>query len=381
MGVRLAGIGAVTSYGWGTKALWSGAMTSRTAVKQYHSCGEFENPYLAVVDDPDPEARESLYTRVLKYIVKEALDDAKSNGWIQTNRVGLIHSSVYGDDRAMQAFHKELWSPHEYRVKYAHLMPSTIANRIARANNFNGPFLQINSMCASGSAAILHAKMLIDAGIVDSMLVLNGDVCATLGHIRGFTSLGVLDVHVDPADWSRPFQEGSKGLVGAEGAVAMLITSNTDGYYYDVKGGAMTNDAFSLTRIDPSYTQLMRCVDEGLVNADIENGEVSTYNAHGPGTSQCNMAEKFIVEKYFKEAQVYSFKPLIGHCMSAAAGVELVLEAMAQYNRVIPAPKVVSTPIIDNLLDGPTNRKKGIGAKVSIGLGGTNTILFLESAA
>lgn len=380
MGVSLAGIGAVTSYGWGVKDLWSGALSSRTSIKTYKTYGEFDNPFLALVHDPDPKSRDSLYTRVLKYIVDEALEDAKSKGWKQNNKVALIHSSVYGDERAMEQFHLDKWNEHEYKIKYAYLMPSTIANRIARAHNFNGPFLQINSMCASGSAAILHAKMLIDAGIVDSALVLNGDVCATPNHVKGFTHMGVADTTIDPQDWSRPFQENTKGLIGAEGAVAMLLTKDSSDKYYDILGGAMTNDAFSLTRIDPAYTQLRRCIEEGLINANVDQEEVSTYNSHGPGTSQCNQAEKFLVETYFKEAQVYSFKPLVGHCMSAAAGVELVLEAMAQKNKLIPAPKVYATPIIDNLLDGPTERKTGIGAKVSIGLGGTNTLLLLDAA-
>jgi len=380
MGVSLAGIGAVTSYGWGIADLWSGVKSSRTSIKRQGSYGEYKNPFLALVDDPDPNSRDSLYTRVLKFIVDEALTDAKANGWKQNNRVALIHSSVYGDDRMMEEFHRDKWSDHEYKLKYAYLMPSTIANRIARAHNFNGPFLQINSMCASGSAAVLHAKMLIDAGIVDSALVLNGDVCGTPLHLKGFTHMGVVDSLVKPEDWSKPFQENTRGLIGAEGAVAMLLTKDTSDKYYDVLGGAMTNDAFSLTRIDPAYTQLRRCVEEGLVNANIDQSQVSTYNSHGPGTSQCNMAEKFLVETYFEEAQVYSFKPLVGHCMSAAAGVELVVEALAQKNKLIPAPKIVSTPIIDNLLDGPTNRKSGIGAKVSIGLGGTNTILLLDAA-
>lgn len=380
MGVSLAGIGAVTSYGWGVNDLWSGALSSRTAIRRHDRYGEYDNPFLALVHDPDPSSRDSLYTRVLKYIVQEALEDAKSRGWKQTNKVALIHSSVYGDDRAMEDFHKDKWNDHEFKLKYAYLMPSTIANRIARAHNFNGPFLQINSMCASGSAAILHAKMLIDCGIVDSALVLNGDVCGTPKHLKGFTHMGVVNPGVCPEEWSKPFQEDTRGLIGAEGAVAMLLTKDDADGYYDILGGAMTNDAFSLTRIDPSYTQLRRCIEEGLLNAKVESEQVSTYNSHGPGTSQCNMAEKFLVETYFKDAQVYSFKPLVGHCMSAAAGVELVLEAMSQKNKLIPAPKIVSKPIINNLLDGPTDRKSGIGAKVSIGLGGTNTVLLLDAA-
>lgn len=380
MGVSLAGIGAVTSYGWGINDLWSGAMSSRTSIKRHDKYGDYDNPFLALVHDPDPNSRETLYTRVLRYIVDEALEDAKSRGWKQTNKVALIHSSVYGDDRAMEAFHNDKWDDHEFKIKYAYLMPSTIANRIARAHHFNGPFLQINSMCASGSAAVLHAKMLIDAGIVDSALVLNGDVCGTPKHLKGFTHMGVVNSGVCPTEWSKPFQEDTKGLIGAEGAVAMLITKETSDYYYNILGGAMTNDAFSLTRIDPSYAQLRRCIEEGLINANVAQEQVSTYNSHGPGTSQCNMAEKFVVETYFKQAQVYSFKPLVGHCMSAAAGVELVLEALAQKNKLIPAPKIVSKPIIDNLLDGPTERKSGIGAKVSIGLGGTNTVLLLDAA-
>lgn len=380
MGVKLVGVGSVSCYGWGNNKLWDGAMSGMSSVRKFPSNRDLIDPYIGIIDDPDPDSRESLYTRILKHIVNEVIEDAESKGWKKNNRVALIHSSVSGDVRRTSELYRGEWSDTEFRRKYAQYMPSTIANRIARTHNFNGPFLQIDSMCASGSAAILHAKMLIDADIVDSAMILNGEVGMIYPHMKGFLSLGVASMGIEPDVWSRPFQEDTKGLIGAEGAAGLLLTRDSDDYYYDIRGGAMTNDAFSLTRIDPSYTQLKRCVEEGLENAGVRREEVSTYNSHGPGTRPCNEAEKFLITKYFSEAQVYSFKPLVGHCMSAAAGMELVLEAMAQRRAMIPAPRVHGVPIIDNLIDGPTPRKSGIGAKISIGLGGTNTLLLLDAA-
>ncbi len=65
-------------------------------------------------------------------------------------------------------------------------------------------------------------------------------------------------------------------------------------------------------------------------------------------------------------------KPLVGHCQSAAAAVEMLATIYAFQTGFVPAPPQVA-PGHPKLVDGRTPRVPGLMVKSSIGLGGYNT--------
>ena len=102
--VYIAGMGAVTAYGWGTQAMEEGmatgesAVTLQTGLEPHISGGE---AYLGVIpEQPGSEGvRRTLskFTRVTRFVADEAVADAKARGWEPGDDVGVIVCTVLGD--------------------------------------------------------------------------------------------------------------------------------------------------------------------------------------------------------------------------------------------------------------------------------------------
>ena len=151
--------------------------------------------------------------------------------------------------------------------------------------------------------------------------------------------------------------------------------------YVRVLGGAMTHDAYHLTSVDPSRTQVDLCVRDALTASGVQAGDIAYMNAHGPGTAQCDTVEAAVLDEVLGGIpQIYSVKPLTGHCQGAAAAVELTAAALGYAHHLVPAPPTVA-PGHPRLLDGTTPMRHGLTLKTSLGMGGHNAAVVLAPPA
>jgi 3-oxoacyl-[acyl-carrier-protein] synthase II len=371
----------VTGYGWGRKRLWDGLESGESAVVASTGWEEslgHDLAYMATIADVphegDPRSR---WARATEASVDEAVDDATERGWKPGPVVGLIHALVLGEVEGWRDFYLER-NQTLRKSEYLQLMPSTIMSMSMQRHGFHGPAMAVNAMCASGNAAMLTAKMWLDAGVCTDVIVVASDVSGTPGNIRHFVDLGVLFVDRPPFEACRPFQTDSKGFLAGEASVAFVLSRQPEPAYLKVLGGAMTHDGFHAISIDPSHDEIRRCFELAVADARVDPVDVQYLNAHGPGTVQCDAAEAAMLDGLFPEAHgVFSVKPLTGHCQGAASAVELAAACRAFETGIIPAPRAVS-PGHPRLLSGPTPRKPGIMLKSSIGMGGHNSVLALE---
>ena len=309
--------------------------------------------------------------------VDEAIEDAYDRGWKPGPTVGLIHAVVLGEVDVWREFYMERDRRLSKR-EYLQLMPSTILSTQMQRHDFHGPAMSVTAMCASGNAAMLTAKMWLDAGVVTDVIVVATDISGTTDNIRHFVDLGVLYVDRPPFEACRPFQVDSLGFLLGEASVAFVVSRQTEPAYLQVLGGAMTHDGFHVVSIDPEFKEIRRCFELALTDAGIDRADVKYLNAHGPGTAQCDAAESGMLDSMFGEAEgIFSVKPLTGHCQAASSAVEIAAACMAFESGVIPAPRPVA-PGHPRLLGGPTPRKPGIMLKSSIGMGGHNSVIVLD---
>jgi 3-oxoacyl-[acyl-carrier-protein] synthase II len=245
-------------------------------------------------------------------------------------------------------------------------------------HGFHGPCMNVVAMCASGNAALLTAKLWLDSGMVDDVLVVATDVSGTPENARQMVDLGVVVVDRPPLDACRPFQEGSRGFVGGEASIAMIVSARPEGGYAALRGGAMSHDAHHAISLAGKPEHIEACYRAALGNAGVAAEDVVYFNAHGPGTRQCDGAEAQLFDRLFPDARgIFSFKPLVGHCQGAAAAVEVAISCLAYQEGTIPAPAAVA-PGHPRLVSGPVSRHEGVTFKSSIGMGGYNTAVLLD---
>ncbi len=308
---------------------------------------------------------------------REAITDARNRGWQPGRRVGLLHAVVLDDVDLWRDFQVEHGGRLPVR-EYLALLPSTPISLLMREFGFHGPAMNVGAMCASGNAGLLTAKAWLDGGIVDDVVFVATDLSASPEHLLHFAKLGVASTDTPPLDACRPFQEGSRGYVMSEASVGMMLSRNGPNPYARVLGGAMSHDAHHVTSIDPDLTEVTGCFREALDNAGVRGEDVRYLNAHGPGTAQCDRAEATVTDQVLSpNTELYSVKPLVGHCQGAASAVEIAVAALGYDRGVIPAPPAVAVGN-PRLLDGPTSVTGGITVKSALGMGGHNSAVVLS---
>ena len=381
----VVGVGAVSGYGWGVESLWKGLKSGKDAAALVPQFGRDGRPGW-VVQVPDTTATSdplapTRFTRALRAVAQEAIADARGRGWVPGPRVGLVHATVLGDLDMSTSIASGSTGAYSKR-DYLNLTPSTVISTVMTENSFTGPATTVSAMCASGVTAFLTAKSWLDAGRVDDVLVVSTDLSATPHVVDMFVELGTAVTDVEPSTACRPFQADSLGFLFGEAAAAFVMTARTQPGYAHILGGAMSHDAFHPTSVDPSYTQVKRCVSEALEDARVGADDVAFLAAHGPGTKQCDRAEATVAAELLPAAKVYTHKPLIGHCQAAAAAVELAAVALGYAHGEVAAAPMYSDPIYDRVIGGVCkNTEGGVTVKTSLGLGGHNAALVLAPAA
>ncbi|MGW0892932.1 beta-ketoacyl synthase N-terminal-like domain-containing protein [Saccharopolyspora sp. NPDC002578] len=377
--IEIGGIGAVTGYGWGREALWEGLAASELAASLVDGHGPDQDRPAWVARVPeggDPADGPSRFARSMRAAAREAIGDAEDRGWTPGRRVGLLHAVVLGEVDLW----REFYQAREGRVtirEYLALMPSTPMSTFMKEFGFHGPAMNVSAMCASGNAGLLTAKAWLDAGIVDDVVFVATDLSASPENLLHFERLGVTITDTEPLDACRPFQEGSRGFIMGEASVGMVLSRGLSTPYAQVLGGAMSHDAHHVTSIEPSLTEVTGCVADALDNSGVKGGDIRYLNAHGPGTAQCDRAEaRFCEDLLAAETEIYSVKPLVGHCQGAASAVEVAVAALGYRHGFIPAPPR-RAPGNPRLLDGPTPLTGGLTLKSSIGMGGHNSAVVL----
>jgi 3-oxoacyl-[acyl-carrier-protein] synthase II len=376
----IAGVGAVTGYGWGAKRLWDGfnvgesAVTLVTGLDGYVAGGE---AYLSLIaDEGDRHDGASRFTRAVRFAAREAVGDALERGWKPGSMVGLIHCVEMGDVETWSAFYRA--DSTTVRPKtWVNMMASTVLTNFMKEFDFHGPTMSVSAMCAGGNAALITAKSWLDSGITSDVVLIATDLSGIPQHLRPFSDLGACVLDKPPFDACRPFQEGSRGFVGGEASVAMVLSSRAPFSYATVLGGAMTMDGLHPTSLAPDHVELFKCFRLAMTNAHADPADVAYLNAHGPGTAQCDAAEAAVLDELFPAAQgIFSMKPLVGHCQAAAASVELLATIYAFQTGYVPAPPQVA-PGHPKLVNGRSALMPGLTVKSSLGLGGYNTAVVI----
>lgn len=377
--VNITGVGAVTGYGWGTKHMWDGFMLGESAVKLTHVADQLDGDgsYLATITaEGDRRDGPSRFMRSLRFAAREAITDARQRGWRPGPVVGVVHSLVLGDVEMWADFHRSEGKRVRAR-QWVNMMPSTVLSMVMKENDFHGPTMGVSAMCASGNAGLITAKSWIDTGVATDVLLLATDLSLMGQDLRGFVDVGVAVGDTPPFEACRPFQEGSRGFVAGEAAVAMVLSNESRGSYASMLGGSMSMDGYSAVAIEPSLTHIFRCFEDAMRISGVDPADVAYLNAHGPGTAQCDAAEARVLDEMFPQARgIFSVKPLTGHCQAAAAAVEVLATVYAFQTGYIPAPRQVA-PGHPRLVSGHTPRVPGPMVKSSIGMGGYNAVVVI----
>jgi 3-oxoacyl-[acyl-carrier-protein] synthase II len=389
--VAVSGVGAVSSAGLGSAALWTAVTERRILTGPVTRFDMSRYPARCVAEVP-PEAvsaldslvpaHESLAARYLAAAALEGLRDAGLPARDHRQRLGVFVGTVMATrpilDRGV--------GPGRLAVPGAGwARPDSLLDVVRELVAVNGPSVLLAPGCAAGNSAIAAGCRAIAAGEVDVALC-GGVSELSLEILAMFTSLRALAV-----DIVRPFDLNRRGTIPGEGA-GVLVLESADRIaargrrpLAQVLACTAAADAHNPTQPHPDGNGLVSTVHGCLDRAGLTAEDVDWVCAHGTGTQASDGIEARAVAKALagrRRPVVSSVKGQLGHAEGAAAALEAVVAVRAMAEGFVPGNVTLIEP--DPACGGidlvePAGRREPVRVVLSQAFGfggGVSTVLL-----
>lgn len=276
--------------------------------------------------------------------------------------VATTNSGVEEYEKSSKQRHSELGNP-------AYFIKQTL--------DMKNYYTTVSTACSSGLKAFIVARDLINNNICKKVIVACVDSLAKVP-VYGFSSLEVLSNKP-----CIPFSKNREGMNIGEASSIFVVEKEAD-IGIDIMAISETSDIFHPTTPDPEAHEAIRAINIALEEANLKSQDIDYINTHGTGTIANDIMEANAISKIFSNTPASSTKPLTGHCLGAAAGIETALCAKLIDNfdgRLYPhiydnyyddnLPKI-------NLVEKNKKYKKcNICMCNSFGFSGTNAIMIM----
>ncbi|TEW54091.1 beta-ketoacyl-[acyl-carrier-protein] synthase family protein [Psychromonas sp. RZ22] len=183
--------------------------------------------------------------------------------------------------------------------------------------SIEGPAYTISTACSSSARVFISAKRLLNAGLVDAVIVGGSDSLCRLT-LNGFHGLEALS-----SEACLPFSQNRKGINIGEAAAFMLLSKQKNTTGLALLGVGDSSDAHHISAPHPEGKGAIEAMQKALDDAHLTVDDIGYINAHGTATKLNDAMESKAIYTLFKDTvPVSSTKPLTGHTLGAASILE-----------------------------------------------------------
>lgn len=264
------------------------------------------------INSPLPEIKNEKYNIRCNQILLHCVNQIKNsiNDLIQKygkNRIGIVIATANtGIDEFLDTNnpeHSKISNPAEFLEDYL------------GCNNF---YASVSTACSSGIKAFSTAEKLLENGVCDAVIAGGCDGMSRLP-LAGFASLEVLI-----KERSNPMSKNRHGMNIGEGGAIFLLEK--DGQGVKILSTGETSDAYHASTPNPTGTEAANAIKIALKKANLKPEDIDYINLHGTGTLANDLMEANAIFQVFGDkVPTSSTKPLTGHCLGAAASIEIAL--------------------------------------------------------
>jgi 3-oxoacyl-[acyl-carrier-protein] synthase II len=224
------------------------------------------------------------------------------------------------------------------------MMLNATAALIGIHHGFTGPNLAVATACTTGAHAIGEGARLVRDGMADVVVCGGTEACVSPVAMAAFTRMGALSRNPDPAQASRPFDDGRDGFVMGEGAGFVVLepyeraVARGAPILGEVLGYGLGCDAHHITAPLETGAGALACMEMALADAGLAPDAIGHVNAHGTSTPYNDAAEAAAMAKVFgsRGVPVTSNKGAIGHLIGAAGAVEAIVALLSASRGLVP---------------------------------------------
>ena len=373
MSIKITSYNAVCNLGNDIDSVYENALSGNT---QFFSvCNDLirdDSVYVAKINLDLSVISDEKYNLRCNKVILKTLDKIKNNIDEAIKKYGADRIGIVG------ATTNSGVSEFEYTKNPKHYELSNPAEFMRDNLSLKGFYTTVSTACSSGIKAFSLARNLLNEKISDCVIIVCVDTIAKVP-LYGFKSLGVL---FDKP--SLPFSKNRNGMNIGEACSIFVLERNAD-KGIEILGIGESSDIYHATTPDPCAKEAINAIKNALDDANILPEDVDYINAHGTGTIANDLMEAHAINYLFSDnTPVSSTKPLTGHCLGAAAGIETALCC-----KLLDDFRGKYYPnIYDGEYDEKLDKIKLVGkndkydkCKIcmcnSFGFGGTNAILIL----
>ena len=314
---------------------------------------------------------------------------------------GPVEAGIYmgcglGGSDAIQDHYERYLADPPRRLRAATtpmIMASGPASHVSIRLGITGPTVTYSIACVSSAVAIGEAFRAIRHGYLDTALAGGAEAQLHAGTLASWRELRVLaSEHETGAEASsRPFDAQRTGLVLGEGAIVLVLESESAVQargaqpLAEIVGYGISSDAYSLT--EPSPDGQARAMRLALEDASVSGERIGYINAHATGTVLGDRVETEAIRNTFgshaDKLAVSSTKSVHGHLIGAASALEAALTVRTLQTGRIPPTANLTDPDPECDLDCvPLVGREAPGLEYalsnSFAFGGTNATLVLR---
>ena len=276
------------------------------------------------------------------------------------NDTGVYVGSGVGGLLTIEVQHKVLLERGAERVT-PFLIPMIICNMAAAQVSIftgaKGPVSTATTACAAGSNSIGDAFEIIKRGAAKVMIAGGSEAAITPLGMAGFSNMNAMSSRNDaPEKASRPFDVDRDGFVMGEGSGVLVIEeleyaiSRGANIYAEIFGYGMSGEAFHMTALEETGANVIRCINNCLVEGEVDKSKIDYINAHGTATPLNDVVESVAIKncfgKHAEKLNISSTKSMHGHCLGAAGAIEAVATVLAVNKNFIPPTINLDNPDI-----------------------------------
>lgn len=368
--VAITGLAAVSTFGRGTDALLSAALSGRSGfapVTRFDVRGRRVDVAATLSDSPG----------LLEELIGAADEACGDAGLTAAQRRDCpLLLAVHGDAALGRA-------PAAQRGAHSAAgLAETVAGKCGL-----GPLVRAyTSACVAASTAVADGAALIRHGHAERVVVAAGylvepDQFALFDAGRALATDGAV----------RPFSAGRTGLLLGDGVGAVVLSAadsaSAGRIRCGITGWARTGDGYHVVQPAPDGAGLARAIGTALDRAGIAAEELGYVNAHGSGTAASDAAEAAALGaalgSHAGRTPVSSTKSVHGQALEASSLLELILTALAVQHGRLPVNAGFRAPDPDcplNLVLEPTRAEIRYALSLNAAFGGANTALLLAAA-
>ena len=405
--VVVTGLGPVSPIALGKEAYWQALRDGKNGIGPITTfeLGDCPVTFGAEIKDFDPsvwmpgkEAKRS--DRAIQFAVASAMMAVEDSGLdvksMDPYRLGVyIGTGQGGIETSFNNF--RIMSTKGSRRVSPYFIPMMISNMstayVAIVLGAKGPNLCVVTACATSLHSMGEAYHTIVRDDADVIIAGGTEAALRAISIAGFASMKALSTRMDsPETASRPFDKDRDGFVMGEGAGVVVLEELEHAkargahIYAEFTGYGTSCDAGHITAPDPEAEGASYATKRAVNMSGWKLEDVDYINAHGTSTGLNDRMESSMINKVFgdhaKDLVVTSTKSMIGHCLGAAGGLEVIASLQAIEENYIHPTLNYTTP--DPECDINLSVGKGVERKVdrllvnSFGFGGHNGVLAFQ---